>query len=88
MPELFWNGEPIFYRRAIGFGLVIGGLHYRFDRDGKLVALDGLTQPVLNMLLEKQHGGKAGLASAAFAETPIRRLSRLKREFANRNRKR
>ena len=81
MPDLFWNGEPIFYRRATGFGLVIGGLHYRFDANGRLTALDGLTQPVLDMLLKQQHGDAAGMVSTAYAETPLRRMTRMRREM-------
>jgi len=49
--EIEWIGDPLIYRRKVGFGLVIGRFHYLLDDKGKLESMQPATRAVLNMLL-------------------------------------
>ena len=48
-----WEGDPIFYRRPEGYGLVIRDLHYRFDATGRIEAVGKINALVLKKLLER-----------------------------------
>ena len=71
---VFWNGDPILYRRAGGgHGLIVGWHHYRFTVNGDLQYLDELNDVVLKMILKNTHGDRAGLVYAANSLTPHQR---------------
>jgi len=51
-----WKGEPIQYKRTGGgTGLVIGKMHYRFNKFGDLERLEPLNRAVLELALK--HAG-------------------------------
>jgi phosphoribosylformylglycinamidine (FGAM) synthase-like amidotransferase family enzyme len=50
---LYWKGDPLFYHREEGHGLIIGGYHYQFTPEGSLESAQGITEPVLRMVLSQ-----------------------------------
>jgi hypothetical protein len=48
-----WEGEPIFYRRKKGFGLIIRDLHYLFDASGRIEAVSGINDKLLEFVLSR-----------------------------------
>jgi hypothetical protein len=80
MATIFWNGEPILYRRTSGgHGLIVGNRHYRFSANGDLQVLEELNDGLLQLALKRLHGDRAGLVYAANSETPHQRQLRLQR---------
>jgi predicted nucleotide-binding protein (sugar kinase/HSP70/actin superfamily) len=74
MATIFWNGEPLLYRRVPqGHGLIMGGRSYRFDAYGNLEALDSLNPVILQMVLARLYGDQAGTMFAVHAQTEHQR---------------
>ena len=60
-----WTGEPIFYTRKDGCGLVTCGTHYMFDNKGKIERVEKLTQSIIDILID-DNPKYSNMAKAAF----------------------
>ena len=54
LDKILWKGPPIFYPRGEGsYGLIMGKRHYLFSCTGELESMNSVSEPVLNMVLDK-----------------------------------
>lgn len=78
--EVTWEGDPIFYRRTRGFGLVIRDLHYLFDASGRIERVSGVNDKVLALIVKQVYKDTEldpALQMLAYSETPGRHKARL-----------
>jgi len=66
-----WLGNPIVYTRAAGTGYVVRGMHYRFDKEGKLEDVAPVTRGLLTVLLGKAPQKNLAVALSAFSKNKI-----------------
>ena len=77
-----WTGKPIMYSFAGGTGLVIGKMHYRFNKHGDLQSAESLKRYVLLIALEHAGHVKPEMMLVAKAK-PLKPLIHAQKQLRN-----
>jgi hypothetical protein len=77
-----WTGKPLQYSFSGGVGLIIGKMHWRFNKSGDLISAEPLKRYVLVVALE--HAGYPNPEMALVAKAkPLKPLIRAQKQLRN-----